>query len=445
MFVSYSREGGEHESWVLRLAQLLRHNGVDATLDKWDLKPGADMAHFMESQIRDSDFVILVCTPTYAQKSNIPSGGVGYEKNIISAEMLQSRDLRPKFIPVLRDGDFDSAIPTYLGSKSGIDFRRSRKEEEALGELLRAIYEVPPPSKPALGPNPFTEGKDLAPSAGPTGAAGRAAVPVNAPGDMLVVSGQIEPWEQRALGRFDFLRQTRIRKENGDPFAAGYWQASFALQGLVRDVSLPILLEILRKSKTNRTGWDIGWVPTRESIAPYPFQDGIEVWLAEEGGKGPAHSDFWRAEKIGTFSLFRGYQEDETDFAKSYPGIGVDYSLVLWRISEFLLYLENFAGHLGAGPLAANVRIRWTGLENRRLGSHKDMVGLGTLRKQVCRQASVESVLHIDNTTVIRKTLIRDIQAITRPLFEAFHFFSLNEEEVKGLVRGLFDATKESI
>jgi len=237
----------------------------------------------------------------------------------------------------------------------------------------------------------------------------------------------------------------RIKKENGDPFTNGYWQASFALRGLLRDVSLPELLEILRKSNTNRTGWDIGWVPTREGIAPYPFEDGIEVWLAEDGGKGSAHSDFWRAEKIGTFSLFRGYQEDDADFAKRYPKINLDYSLVLWRVSEFLLYLENFAANLSDGSVAADIRIRWTGLENRKLGNHNVLCEFGTLGERICQQWMVESALHIENTAMVKKTLIRDVQAITRPLFEVFDFFSLNEEEVKILVQGLFDADKEGI
>ena len=46
------------------LGKLLRENGVDANLDKWDLIPGQDTTYFMESQIRDSDFVILVTEPT---------------------------------------------------------------------------------------------------------------------------------------------------------------------------------------------------------------------------------------------------------------------------------------------------------------------------------------------------------------------------------------------
>ncbi len=201
------------------------------------------------------------------------------------------------------------------------------------------------------------------------------------------------------------------------------------------------MLVILRASETNRTGWDVGWVPTREGIAPYPFQDGIEVWLAEDGGRGSGHSDFWRAERIGTFSVFRGYQEDEEEFSQRFPQIQLDYSLVLWRAAEVLLYLESFSRNLSTGPVGANLRIRWTGLENRRLGNPNAMAP--RLHAHICRQPSAESTLHLTDTWSIKRTLIRDVQRITRPLFEAFDFFSVTEEQVKFLVRGVFDADKE--
>jgi hypothetical protein len=438
VFVSYSHEDQDHDTWVLGITASLRRNGVDATLDKWDLRPGYDTTLFMESQIRDSDYVILVCTPEYARKSNIPRGGVGYEKNIISAEMLQSQDLKPKFIPILRTGDFHAALPTYLGSKYAIDFRATRDQDEALDELLRAIYEVPPPSKPPLGPNPFAATE---PATRPAKEPPKITKELGHPEGDISVDGHVELWEKRAVGRFEFLRESRIDKSKGDPFARGYWQASFALQGKLRDVGLIGFLEILRASETHRSGWDIGWVPTREGIAPYPYKEGIEVWLAEEGGKGPSHSDFWRAEKIGTFSLFRGYQEDDAEFSRQFPNIQLDFSLVLCRMAEFLLYIESFASKLANGHVAANLRVRWTGLENRSLGNHNAVI---PLRDRTCRQPLVESQHHIVNTSTIRESLIHDVHTITRPLFEVFNFFALSEDWVKQSIRVIFDPDRKS-
>jgi hypothetical protein len=44
--------------------------------------PGADLSQFMESRIRESRFVLLVCTPVFASKANSGVGGVGYEKQM---------------------------------------------------------------------------------------------------------------------------------------------------------------------------------------------------------------------------------------------------------------------------------------------------------------------------------------------------------------------------
>lgn len=52
VFLSYSHEEPEHDQWVMDLGKLLRENGADAYLDKWDLIPGQDTTYFMESQIR---------------------------------------------------------------------------------------------------------------------------------------------------------------------------------------------------------------------------------------------------------------------------------------------------------------------------------------------------------------------------------------------------------
>ena len=50
-FISYSHDSPEHKNWVLDLATRLRSSGVDAVIDQWDLRPGDDLAHFMETQL----------------------------------------------------------------------------------------------------------------------------------------------------------------------------------------------------------------------------------------------------------------------------------------------------------------------------------------------------------------------------------------------------------
>jgi hypothetical protein len=425
VFVSYSYEDVRHQVWVRELAASLRSRGVDVALDQWDLQPGQEMTLFMESQVRDSDAVILVCTPTYAQKSNLPLGGVGYERSLITADMLQAQSGKAKFIPILRKGDFQDGLPTYLGSRRAVDFRETRDQTEALDELIRAIFDVPAPSKPAIGPNPFAADPREGAASG-----------------TIAVDGEVRAWESKARLRFEELRNKRVDKKKGDPFSTGYWQVSFALRGRLRELNLGEFWKLLRKSETGRTGWDIGWTPTREGIAPYPYRGGVEVWLAEEGGKEPGHSDFWRAEPIGTFSLFRGYTEDEAGFSGRYPLVQFDYGLMLWRVAECLLYLEAFAKNLAVGAAGANVRFEWTGLENRRLGLHRGVTFPAGLLPR-CRQPSIDASYQILDAAAIKTTLISAVHRITEPLFEAFDFFSVTEPKVQEQIRELFDPGRE--
>ncbi|QHO73082.1 hypothetical protein ACH79_10955 [Bradyrhizobium sp. CCBAU 051011] len=88
-FISYSWDSAAtHERWVASLAARLEQNGVKVWLDQWHVKAGESLTKFMESKIRSSGHVVVVCTPAYARKSNARQGGVGFEQQIISADRL---------------------------------------------------------------------------------------------------------------------------------------------------------------------------------------------------------------------------------------------------------------------------------------------------------------------------------------------------------------------
>ena len=106
----------------------------------------------MEQGVESSDFVIVVCTPAYADRANSRDGGVGYESMVITSAFA-SRFQAHKFIPVLRSEDWDSALPIYLRSINGVDLRNDPYSETEYVKLLRAVHREwvqPPP----LGPKP---------------------------------------------------------------------------------------------------------------------------------------------------------------------------------------------------------------------------------------------------------------------------------------------------
>lgn len=108
VFISYSWEDDEHRNWVKNLADQLIADGIDAVIDRYDLTLGDRVPKFMEESITTVDYVLIICTPLYKDKSDKRVGGVGYEGHIISAELLSQRN-ESKFIPVLRKGTIQTA------------------------------------------------------------------------------------------------------------------------------------------------------------------------------------------------------------------------------------------------------------------------------------------------------------------------------------------------
>lgn len=154
-FVSYSWDSSAHRQWVLRLATCLTANGVLVRLDEWEVLLGNDITEFMESGIRESDYVLIICTPAYALKANARRGGTGYETSVISGELFQLFPNHDKYIPILREGMPATTLPSYLKSALFIDFRKDSDFQSKMEDLLRHIYRCPRHPRPTLGPSPF--------------------------------------------------------------------------------------------------------------------------------------------------------------------------------------------------------------------------------------------------------------------------------------------------
>jgi hypothetical protein len=151
-FLSYAWEGDSHANWVYNLAAKLQESGIRIILDKWDLPLGSDQFYFMERGIDKSNFVIVICTPTYAQRADSREGGVGHETRVITGEFAKRIESR-KFIPVLRSGEWDSSAPIYLKSIHGVDLRDEPYSQIQYEKLVRALH-CEPVQPPPVGPKP---------------------------------------------------------------------------------------------------------------------------------------------------------------------------------------------------------------------------------------------------------------------------------------------------
>lgn len=141
IFISYAWENSGHKNWVKQLAVRLRGDGVETVLDQWELAPGDQLSAFMERSVRTSDFVLIVCTPTYRDKSDSRAGGVGYEGDIMTAEVATGTDRR-KFIPLLRTNSWNMVAPSWLRGSYYIDLRGDPYSEDNYIDLLHTILDL---------------------------------------------------------------------------------------------------------------------------------------------------------------------------------------------------------------------------------------------------------------------------------------------------------------
>jgi uncharacterized protein YegP (UPF0339 family) len=153
-FISYSHDNEAHKEWVLNLATRLIKNGVDVILDQWDLRLGGDLPSFMEGGLTDVDRVICICSEAYVSKANAGSGGVGYEKMILTSELMHNINSE-KIIPLIKKNSASKATPVFLQTKLYIDFRSETEYENSYSALIKEIHGESIKARPALGNNPF--------------------------------------------------------------------------------------------------------------------------------------------------------------------------------------------------------------------------------------------------------------------------------------------------
>lgn len=156
VFISYSWDSKEHKEWVRKLADDLGSKyGIYVLADFYN-RLGEDVVHFMPKGIEASNRVLIIGTPKYKIKSEQRKGGVRYEDHVIRMELYHNMDTL-KFIPILREGDFESVFNPFVEPKGGVDFRDEANYEENLRIVAMDILGKPVNARPALGEIPELE------------------------------------------------------------------------------------------------------------------------------------------------------------------------------------------------------------------------------------------------------------------------------------------------
>ena len=152
VFISYSHDSQEHKERVLALADRLREDGIDSSIDQYEESPPEGWQRWMLNQVEAADYALIVCTQQYDRRfrgqEEIGKGkGVTWEGGVIIQELYDAQGKNSKFIPVTFVPKDSESIPSPLRSATfyGLD------KEDGYEQLYRRLTNQPRTHKPELG------------------------------------------------------------------------------------------------------------------------------------------------------------------------------------------------------------------------------------------------------------------------------------------------------
>lgn len=151
VLISYSHDSQEHMQFCLELSDRLRNDGIDCQIDQYEMSPTGGWAQWTLSQIKNADFVLVVCTETYARRfeGEAPAGeglGAKWEGAVITQQLYNAESATNKFIPIITAAEDAGFIPLPL---KGLQHFQPFDEKGYLA-LYRLLTNQPEVVKPDL-------------------------------------------------------------------------------------------------------------------------------------------------------------------------------------------------------------------------------------------------------------------------------------------------------
>lgn len=162
VFISYSHKSQVYEDQVLELSNRLRSEGIDASIDQYEEAPVEGWPRWMERQILEAQYVIILCDETYYGKlySSEKGKGVVWEASIVYQMLYDAATETSKFIPAFFGGVNTQFIPTPLKSFTYYDLSEETQYEK-LYWRLRGVSKAQKPPLGKLKPVPEKQRKTM--------------------------------------------------------------------------------------------------------------------------------------------------------------------------------------------------------------------------------------------------------------------------------------------
>ena len=131
------------QKWLLRLSKDLRVLNIQTFLDIQDMQ--GDMNSWMKKCIDESDYYIVIGTPTYKRKTLEAKSNVLFELNLIyeKVALAKSRGNNNVLFPFLYEGTLDSSFPPEMKVHLIRDFRTSNSYSHSFAGLESPLGLIP--------------------------------------------------------------------------------------------------------------------------------------------------------------------------------------------------------------------------------------------------------------------------------------------------------------
>jgi hypothetical protein len=205
VMISYTHDSPEHKARALHLANRLRSEGINCHIDEYEPFPPEGWPRWMQRNIDEADFVLVVCTEPYLRRfegKEEPGRGLGgqWEGFMITQDLYEAAANNEKFIPIVFSADDANFIPKPL--RGSTHFRL--ESADGYDRLYRLITQQPLVPKPALGPLRVLSG-DTGAQVATQGTADTPVAPAKKESANLTLLFQDE-------SKFAFIRAARIER-----------------------------------------------------------------------------------------------------------------------------------------------------------------------------------------------------------------------------------------
>ncbi len=159
VFISYSHNynRADYKAQILALADRLRDDGIDCSVDQYEQSPTKGWQRWMLDRVDWADFVLVACSEEYDRRfrGNEAEGkgkGATWEGGVIMQE-LYDRGANSKFIPIILSSEDSKFIASPLGSATyyvvwnddgyNLLYRRLTNQHETPPPVIGKVKQLP--------------------------------------------------------------------------------------------------------------------------------------------------------------------------------------------------------------------------------------------------------------------------------------------------------------